>query len=198
MAICALREARPSVPTTEAVAGDPADADCVRRVRAGDVEAYAVLVRRYRERYARFAMHMLGDQDDAEDAMQDAFVRAYESLGRLEHPERFGAWLLSILANRCRTSRGRRARRERTFVPEEQSGTVGVDPPGDRSDLRAEIAAALAALPADQREAFLLHHVEDLDYERMHDVTGVGVSALKMRVKRARERLADRLAGVVP
>lgn len=176
---------------------EPGDAEVVQQVRAGNVEAYAVLVRRYRERYGRFAMHMLGDRDDAEDAMQDAFVRAYESLGRLQQPERFGAWLLSILANRCRTRRGRRARREATFLPEARGADAGIDPPGDRSELREEIAAALDALPADQREAFLLHHVEELDYERMHDVTGAGVSALKMRVKRARERLADRLAGVL-
>src|ERR1043166_1675134 len=80
-----------------------ADAQIVERVLAGNVEAFATLVERYRDRCARYAMHMLGNREDAEEVLQDAFVRAYRSLARCEDPDRFGAWLFRILVNRCRT-----------------------------------------------------------------------------------------------
>ncbi len=176
---------------------EPADAEVVRQVLGGNVDAYGVLVRRYRERYARFAVRMLGNREDAEDALQEALVRAYRGLGRLDDPGRFGPWLLSILANRCRTAGRRRTRRDRTFVPAEAGGgEPEVAPDVENAAWREEIAAALEELSPDQREAFLLHYVEGLDYEAIAQATGAGISALKMRVKRARERLAKRLEGV--
>ena len=87
------------------------DAAIVARVLKGDVEAYGELVARYRDRYARYAQHMLGNREDAEEALQDAFTRGYRSLVRCEDPERFGAWLFRILVNRCRTLGARRGRR---------------------------------------------------------------------------------------
>ena len=85
------------------------DAQIVERVLRGDAELYAELVERYRDRYARYALHMLGNREDAEEALQDAFTRAYRSLARCEDPERFGAWLFRILVNRCRTVGARTA-----------------------------------------------------------------------------------------
>src|ERR671920_2416571 len=95
------------------------DAELVRRVLAGDVDAYAPLVARYRSRFARYAVHMLGSREDAEEALQDAFVRAWRALGRCRDPERFDAWLFRILANRCRTRGARRRRYETTFVADD-------------------------------------------------------------------------------
>ena len=173
------------------------DAAIVTRVLNGDTDAYAVLVRRYRDRYAGFAVHMLGSSDDAEEALQDAFVRAYRSLARCEDPVRFGAWLFRILVNRCRTHGARRGRRERTFVSDPMAMLHASQDHGeDAAAWREEIDAALAQLDATQREAFLLKHVEDLSYEEMTELTGVGVSALKMRVKRACSRLRELLQEV--
>lgn len=166
------------------------DADAVRRVLAGDVAAFETLVVRYRDRYARYAVHMLGSREDAEEAVQDAFVRAYRSIARCDDPERFGAWLFRILVNRCRTAGARRTRRWRTIVQDEAAMLGAAVPAGDeRAGWREEIERALARLEGDQREAFLLKHVEELSYEEMSELTGAGVSALKMRVKRACERL---------
>ena len=173
------------------------DAALIGRILDGDVELYAVLVARYRDRYARFAVHMLGNREDAEEALQDSFVRAFRSLHRCVDRERFGAWLFRILVNRCRTAGARRGRAERTFV----SGD-GVMPEAvvhhsaDRAAWREEIARALMRIDGDQREAFLLKHVEDLSYEEMAELTGVGISALKMRVKRACDRLREQLQEV--
>src|SRR2546430_17339715 len=83
------------------------DAEVVRRVRAGDTGAYGALVARYRDRLARYAVHMLGNREDAEEALQDAFVRAYRSLERCDDAARFGAWLYGILVNRCATTGAR-------------------------------------------------------------------------------------------
>src|SRR5256885_13310702 len=92
------------------------DAGLVRRVQAGDTGAYADLVARYRDRLGRYALHMLGNREDAEEVLQDAFVRAYRSLARCDDPERFGAWLYGILVNRCRTAGARATRRARRVL----------------------------------------------------------------------------------
>ena len=166
------------------------DAAIVARVLEGDTAAYSVLVQRYRAQFARFAARMLGNREDAEEALQDAFVRAFRSLAKCDDPEKFASWLFRILANRCRTAGTRRGRRERTFVRDDIALLdASEDHPEDREAWREEIQRALMELDDDQREAFLLKHVEDMGYEEMSELTGVGVSALKMRVKRACERL---------
>jgi RNA polymerase sigma-70 factor (ECF subfamily) len=173
------------------------DAALVRRVLDGDVDSFAVLVSRYRDRYGRFAVHMLGNREDAEEALQDTFVRAYRSLATCDDPARFGSWLFRILVNRCRTAGGRRQRRDKTFVRDETAlMAAATDHEADRSAWREEIDRALAQLDVDQREAFLMRHVEGLSYEEMSAATGAGVSALKMRVSRACDRLRGMLQEV--
>jgi RNA polymerase sigma-70 factor (ECF subfamily) len=162
----------------------------VADVLAGDVDAFATLVARYREPCARYAMHMLGNREDADEVLQDAFVRAYRSLGRCEDPDRFGAWLFRILVNRCRTTGARRARRSRTFLADESALlSASEEHPAEQWAWREEIERALGELRPEQREAFLLKYVEGLGYDEMAELTGVGVSALKMRVMRACDRL---------
>ena len=168
---------------------EPSDAELVRRVRAGDTAAYGALVSRYRDRLGRYAVHMIGDREDAEEALQDSFVRAYRSLARCDDPARFGAWLYGILVNRCRTTGARAARRRRMFVRDAQALDDAHTEQADRLDWTDAVDRAVARLAPDYREAFLLKHVEDLEYEEIAELTGAGVSALKMRVKRAREQL---------
>ena len=173
------------------------DAALVRRVQAGDTGAYADLVARYRDRLGRYALHMLGNREDAEEVLQDAFVRAYRSLGRCNDPERFGAWLYGILVNRCRTTGARAARRARRFVHDPAAlETAPLSGPDGRTEWDDMVRWALARLPPESREAFLLKHVEELEYEDMARLTGAGISALKMRVKRAREQLQAMLKEV--
>jgi RNA polymerase sigma-70 factor (ECF subfamily) len=169
---------------------DMTDAAAVRRVLDGDSDAFSILVSRYGDRYVRYASQMLGNREDAEEALQDAFVRAFRSIRNCEDPSRFGAWLFQILINRCRTAGARRGRREQTFVRDEIAlMTASSEHPADNRAMGEEIHRALAMLDADQREAFLLKHVEGLSYEEISEVTGAGVSALKMRVKRACDHL---------
>jgi RNA polymerase sigma-70 factor (ECF subfamily) len=163
-----------------------ADADLVRRVVAGDASAFTALVDRHARSCLRFATRLLGQREDAEDAAQETFMRAFRALGTYDPRIRFRTWLFAILVNRCRTALLHRSRRERRV---EANGAwlerVAVQRSGDEADLRVELSRAIGLLPAEQREAFLLKHVEQLEYTEMAEVTGVGVSALKMRVQRA-------------
>src|SRR4051812_31856472 len=132
---------------------------------------------------------MVGNRDDAEDALQSAFIRAYRALDQCRDPERFGAWLYQIVANECRTFVARRARRERRVVRDElRLNEATVRPAVDAEDTIEDIEYALAQLDVEQREAFVLKHVELLSYEEMAEITNTGISALKMRVKRACSR----------
>lgn len=165
----------------------------IHAAKVGDVRAFATLVDIYYARCLRFALHMLFDRFDAEEVVQDTFVRVYRALPNYREDASFEAWLFRILANRCRTA-GARARRRADFV---HYGEVPDRVGQTHHDLalawREEIELALASLSVEQREAFLMRHVEDLSYEDMSRVTGDGVSALKMRVKRACDALRDAL-----
>lgn len=183
----------------------PADAALVHAVLAGDADAYGTLVDRYAPEYMRFAVRMLGTREDADEVLHAALYRAYRHLASCDDPDRFGAWLYRIVVNECRTRATRRGRRERRFVRDEVALAGAESPAGpgwpassaaDESYQPAvgeEIQRALDTLPADQREAFVLKHVQELSYDEMAAATGVGVSALKMRVKRACERLRELL-----
>ena len=172
------------------------DAVIVAEVLAGDAEAYAYLVRRYQDEYFRFAVRMLGGRDDADEALQSAFLRAFRALAECRDPERFGAWLYQIVANECRSKATMLGRRERRFVRDDDALEQALAEHTAESDaMREEIERAIDQLPVDQREAFLLKHVEGLTYEEMEAITGAGKSALKMRVKRACDRLRELLNG---
>ena len=102
----------------------------------------------------------------------------------------FRSWLFGILINRCRTYASQRARRQRVVSNDEIVIASSATPATTDDDgWREMIQRALEQLPTDQREAFLLKHVEDLSYEEMQELTGVRIPALKMRVFRAREAL---------
>jgi RNA polymerase sigma-70 factor (ECF subfamily) len=166
------------------------DATLVRQVLQGDTAAFTLLVDRHAAACTRFAMRMLGNREDAEDATQESFLRAYRSLARYEERQAFRTWLFQILVNRCRTAAVRRQRRQRMFLVDDSAvASASVRPLADSTELRAELQRAIGTLDPEQREAFLLKHVEQLSYDEMAEATGVGVSALKMRVKRACDRL---------
>jgi RNA polymerase sigma-70 factor, ECF subfamily len=175
------------------------DADLVAAVLAGDIEAFSGLVRRHQDACVRFAVRMLGSRVDADDALQSAFMRAFRSLRSCREPDRFGGWLYQIVVNECRTYASRERRRELRFTPAtnmiERAVAPGSEPEED-ADIGGHIENALGMLPADQREAFLLKHVEEMSYDEMAAMTGVSISALKMRVKRACDGLRDLLEGV--
>jgi RNA polymerase sigma-70 factor (ECF subfamily) len=167
---------------------EQSDSAVVQRVLAGDVEAFALLVDRHHARMARCAFHLLGSEAEADEAVQDSFVRAYRSLGIYREQEQFGGWIMRILVNRCRTRLVRDKRREETAAAWLRESDQPFEP-DDKFALRDELSVALAQLPAELREAVVLRYADDLGYEEISTITGAGISALKMRVKRGCERL---------
>ena len=172
------------------------DAELVGRVLAGEQECYQFLVQRHQESLFRVAYSLVLDDDAAADLVQDAFVRAYVSLARCRDRSRFRVWLLATLRNRGLD-----------YLKEKRRGDLSLDIEGvarraealgaqtdaqdDRHAMRTALESALARLSEPLREAFVLRHVEQLSVEETASVLGTSISAVKMRVHRAREQLQD-------
>lgn len=171
----------------------PPDATLAVRAAQGDPDAFEALVRRYHDACLRFAERMLRDRADAEDAVQDTFMRAYLALGRYDDRQPFRAWLFRILVNRCRTLALQRSRRMRRFPRDQMAMADAASPPASSAPDADAIRAAVDDLEPLLREAFLLKYVEGMEYLEMAAALGAGVSALKMRVKRACDALRPRL-----
>lgn len=174
----------------------PPDEVLVAAVLNGDKEAFRGLVERYQEAYLLYAGRMVSSRAMAEDIVQDSFVTAYEKLKTCENPERFASWCFHIVRNRChdhlRSPRTRASGAEdlETLQSDEEDPAEAVE----RSDLRTALLRAVASLSPLLREAFVLYHEHSLTYPQMAERLGASESALKMRVKRAREELQVRLS----
>ncbi|HKC38929.1 MAG TPA: RNA polymerase sigma factor [Gemmatimonadales bacterium] len=169
------------------------DGQVVRAILAGDTERYAELVTKYRDRYARYAARMLGSADAAEDAVQDAFVRAYDQLAQCRDPDNFVGWFFLILRNRCFAEK----RRSKDVAPLEAAGAVAAkerpDVPVEMAERRRALQHALLELTPEQREVFVLKHVEGLSYGEIAERLNTSVPSLKMRMHRAYDRLREQL-----
>ena len=165
------------------------DRAIIQQVLAGDVEAFAQIVDRHYARCARIAVRIVGNREDAEEAIQDAFLRAFKALDDYEDRERFSAWLTRILVNQCRTVLARSKRRDAVFLDLDLRQLDFAVDADDGEGPWPELDRMLDRLPADQREAIVLKYADDLTYQEMSRITGAGESALKMRVQRAFARL---------
>jgi RNA polymerase sigma-70 factor (ECF subfamily) len=169
------------------------DAELVARACAGEVEAFGRLVDRYYDDCTRFARRMLGNRDDAEDALQEAFVHAYRGLLRYRERDAFRGWLYRIVVNECRRLAARRWRNERRVVHDDGVLERVASHEENGAELRDDLQNSLSRLEPMLREAFLLKYGEELEYGEMAEMTGASISALKMRVKRAKDQLRPML-----
>lgn len=174
----------------------------IERCRKGDRDAYAVLVDRYQSLACTVARRMVGDADTANDIAQESFLSAYAGLRHFRFGSKFSSWLTSIVLNKCRDHL--RSRRETVGVDEiaEVRQTVGRDPEQEAAAVESSEAVqrALNGIPPDYREVIILKHIEELDYQSISEILGVGVPALKVRAHRGREMLRKVLerSGVAP
>jgi RNA polymerase sigma-70 factor (ECF subfamily) len=170
--------------------GRPSDAEVVRAVLNGDRDAYSVLVQRYQHALHRHAAQMTGRPDVAAEIVQSALVKGYEKLHSCRDTDRVGAWLFRIVANQTKDYLKNRRRRDVPLQDAEPlTLDVGPEHDAERGELGDRIRAALARLTPEERQAFVLKHVEGYSYEEMAELLGASVGALKMRVHRAREAL---------
>lgn len=167
------------------------DAQVVRDVLAGDRDSYRLLVRRYGDVLHGHALRMAGSPDEAAELVQRALVQGFKKLHTCREPERAGAWLFRILANLCKDHVRSPRRRDVPLAVVASALPSDADPASDAADaeIRARVWSALDALTPEQREAFVLRHVEGRSYEEIAAVMDLSVASLKMRVHRAREAL---------
>ena len=181
---------------------DLEDASLVERTLAGEREAFALLLERHAERVYSLCYALLRHPQDAEDACQETFLRAYRALGRFDRRYGFAGWLLKIAANHCR-DRLRRRRRlpglERLNGRGESIASPPADPARHRRDaLLNAVRRALDLLPPVYREVFHLYHREGLSYAEMAEVLGRPVGTIKTQLHRARRRLCELVRRSVP
>lgn len=175
------------------------DAELVARVLDGDRDSYQFLVQRHQESMFRVAHALVLDDDVAADIVQDAFVRAYVNLARCRDRSRFRVWLLATLRNRGLDYLKEKRRGDLSLEADgvaRRAEMLGAHTHGhdERHALRTALEEALARLSEPLREAFVLRHIEQLSVEETAGVLGTSVSAVKMRVHRAREQLQGWLA----
>lgn len=168
--------------------------ELVEAARAGDVASFEELVRRTSADTFTLARRLVSDDEDARDVVQDAYLRAYRSIGKFRGDAQFTTWLYRITANCASTHLGRRRRHRHDELDEE----VDVPDPKPEHDpqaaadgalLRSELEAAIADLPPRLRAVVVLRDIYDLSHAEIADELGISESAAKVRLHRARRRL---------
>jgi RNA polymerase sigma-70 factor (ECF subfamily) len=179
----------------------------VERVLAGDRRAFEPLVRRHERRVFRVTLAILGNTEDAEEAMQDTFVKAFRHLDQFRRAARFTTWLTRIAVNAAIEKRKSR----KDFVPLSESETVeehfltkhyepwksNPEQVYGKQELHRIVEEAIRALPPIYREAFVLRDIEELSAEEAAEALGITVPALKSRLLRGRLMMRENLAGML-
>ncbi len=176
-------------------ASELSDGAVVRAVLNGKAELYSILVKRYQDTLYSYAHRMTGQSDEATDIVQASFVKGFENLEHCRDAERVGAWLFRINVNQCKDflKNPRRKDVQLDDATRLQSDRDDPEASAERGQLRQRIAWALLRLTAEEREAFVLKHIEGFSYSEMSRMLDVSVPALKMRVHRARDDLQSLL-----
>jgi RNA polymerase sigma factor (sigma-70 family) len=172
------------------VGREPADDELIERARSGDAAAYGVLVRRYEQVAFRTAYAVCGDAAEAEDAAQEALVKAYAALPRFRRGAPWRPWLLRIVANEARNRRRAAGRRLHLAVRAARAEPDAVVPEREPD---GPLVAALARLDAPQREIVVLRHLLDLSEAECAEVLGCRRGTVKSRLSRALARLRAEL-----
>lgn len=178
------------------------DVSLVRRARGGDYGAFEQLFERHRDLVYRFAYQMTSRRDDAEDIVQEAFVRAYQNLHRYRDEAKFTTWLLRIVTNLC-TDQARMSQRRTALEQQEAVGALDWMTIGDIDDpvqnleedrRKKALKRALNALPDHHRSIIILRDIEEREYPDIATILGCTIGGAKLRVLRARRALRDRIA----
>ncbi len=175
------------------------------RCRAGDLEAFRQIYEEHERHVFRYAYHVLGHADDADDVKQETFLRAYRALASFRSDCSLRTWLLRICANLCRDRIKSRERRPEVLydpvtTPEwlgDHSRSVDPQAVAERTEMASILRKALGGMPADQREIIVLRDVEQMSYEEIAEVLGCSRPSVKLRLFRARRRLKERVESLL-
>ncbi|HEY6516274.1 MAG TPA: RNA polymerase sigma factor [Steroidobacteraceae bacterium] len=187
------------------VVGGEDDASLVRRVLTGDPMAFALLMRRFNRRLYRLARAILGNDAEAEDALQEAYLDAYRSLSRFRGDASLATWLSRLVVNECLGRMRRSARRQSVIpltptpgdgeveaVPSDEVGSP--DAAADRAQMRVILERRIDALPEAFRAVFVLRAVEELSVEETAECLGIPAETVRSRHFRAKGLLREALA----
>lgn len=164
------------------------DRELVEAVRQGNGQAMRELYRAHHRRIYGLALRLTGNVGDAEDVVQETFLRAWRKLDRFRGESSFGTWLYRIAVNLCRD-----LARKRKPTESDAEGATAIEP-GDVL-AREQLQTALAGLPHGYREVVVLHDVLDLAHAEIADVLGIAVGTSKSQLHKARVQLRKNLGG---
>jgi RNA polymerase sigma-70 factor (ECF subfamily) len=174
---------------------EPTDADLVVRAQNGDAAAFESLVKRHIRAAHGVAFAVLGEQADADDAVQDGFLSAMQHLDSCWPTEKFRAWLLTIVRNRAFDLRRRGRVRSAEILEEETAQTQDPSPleMAERSELNVRLTAAIDTLTETQREVLMMHDVEGWKHADIAGLLGLAESTVRVHLLHARRRLRTQL-----
>lgn len=174
------------------------DQELVARVLAGEKGLFETIIRRYNQRLYRIGMSVLNSDTDAEDAMQNAYIKAYEHLAGFEHRAAFGTWLTRIMLNQCYEQK-RKNRHIAAPLPSTDNFMHMDTPANDlvNKELGNVLERAVAQLPEKYRLVFVLREIEDLSVRDTSETLDIEESNVKVRLNRAKVMLRKSLAGYV-
>lgn len=178
----------------------PDEHELLARSLCRDPDAFGQLVERYASSIVSLAYRMVGERADAEDVAQETFLAAFKALPTFRADSRFSTWLYRIAMNKCkdwlrarRTGLGSVELKAEEAWAEQAVDQVTPERTLTQKQVADQLERAIQTLPPLYREAFVLKHVEGLDYEEMEQIVGVNRDTLKMRVYKARTRLCRAL-----
>ena len=171
--------------------GPAIDRSLIDRARNGDLDAFESIVRARMDAVYRLTSAILGNEADARDAAQEAFVAMWRQLPRLREPERFEAWLQRVAVNASRMTIRSRSRRRVREIPSSSVVELAERAAGAPPDDAAILDAALASLPVDQRAILVLHHLEGRPLAELAMILEIPEGTAKSRLFTARRALAD-------
>lgn len=187
------------------------EADAILGVLNGDIERFAELVDAYQEPAIRIAFTFLGNHEEARDAAQEAFIRAYQALGSFKQKSKFSTWLYRIVVNICKDAYRRKAHQPKIAArvgsgdsSDEQEGIfIDVDDPAAgpveviaNQELSRKLTGAISRLPKKQQQAFMLHHLHGLPLDEVAVIMNCRLGTVKSHVFRAMEHLRQSLGSL--
>ncbi|OGP80840.1 MAG: hypothetical protein A2Y95_11530 [Deltaproteobacteria bacterium RBG_13_65_10] len=182
---------------------DPPDLEVVRRCQEGQADAFQILVERYQQRALRLAYRYVRSQDDAQDIVQDAFIRVFRSIKEFRNESHFYTWFYRILVNLALDHIRRNKNQGLEFqdgalLRSQSAGDGQTKKTNPREELwskqrREAITEAIDALPPDQRTTVILREIDGLSYEEIAQVTKVPIGTVMSRLFYARRKLQEKL-----
>jgi RNA polymerase sigma-70 factor (ECF subfamily) len=179
------------------------EAAMIAEILAGQTDAFHELIRPHERSVYLMALSLLHNEAEAEDVAQEAFIKAYRSLGRFRSESRFSTWLIAIALNEARARLRRKQPRLTDSIDDPDGSIVPAqltdwrEIPSEtleRQEMRSLIRRALAALPLAYREVFVLRELEERNVKETAETLGITVASVKMRLHRARMMLQKQLA----